>query len=139
MRQQDLDTLSRIFDHFAEGDFAAAVRHYDPEVEWIETRRHPGSWRLPWPDRAEGGLHRMAERSGTTTAARPRSWSDAGECAVAECGARAGAGCSGAETSEVFFQVWSFRDGSVVRIDDPPRRAKRRCWRHGAPAGQGER
>ena len=107
MRQQDLDTLSRIFDHFAAGDFAAAVRHYDPEVEWIETRGIPG----------HGGFRGLtALKAGFTEwlsvwddyRCETQELVDAGECAVAEVRGSGRGRMSGAETSEVFFQVWSF-------------------------------
>jgi ketosteroid isomerase-like protein len=137
MHQEDLDTLRSIFDHFAEGDFAAAVRHYDPEVEWIETRGVPG----------HGGFRGLpALKAGFTDwlsvwddyRCEVEQLIDAGERAVAEVRGSGRGRMSGAETSEIFFQVWSLRGGRVVRIENH-RTREQAMEAAGVPAGDGGR
>jgi ketosteroid isomerase-like protein len=117
LRDQDLETLRTVFGHTAEGDFGSPVLCYDPSVEWIETRGIPGhgSYR---------GLSSLREGFSEWLSVWERyrlelvELIDAGGCAVAEVRGSGRGRMSGADASEVFFQVWTFHDGRVVRIEN---------------------
>jgi uncharacterized protein len=113
----DREALRAAFDQFAQGDFRSATRLYAPEVEWIEHRGVPGGgafggfdqvrqgfrgWLSSW-DRYRLELLELVEHGDSYFAAVRGS----------------GRGVmSGAYAEDLFFQVWTFRDGRIVRIEN---------------------
>jgi ketosteroid isomerase-like protein len=111
------EALSAAFEEFAQGDFRSVTRLYDPDVEWIEHRGVPGGgefggfdqvrqgfrgWLSSW-DRYRLGLIELLESGDRYfTAVR---------------GSGRGA-LSGAYAEDMFFQVWTFRDGRIIRIEN---------------------
>ena len=113
----DREALSAAFDQFAQGDFRSATRLYAPEVEWIEHRGVPGGgefggfdqvrqgfrgWLSSW-ERYRLELIKLVQRGDRYFAAVQGS----------------GRGVmSGAYAEDLFFQVWTFRGGRIVRIEN---------------------
>ena len=113
----DREALSAAFDQFAQGDFRSATRLYASEVEWIEHRGVPGGGAFGGFDQVRQGF---------------RGWLSSWERYRLELiellqrgdryfAAVRGSGrgvMSGAYAEDLFFQVWTFRDGLIVRIEN---------------------
>jgi ketosteroid isomerase-like protein len=111
------EALERAFEQFAAGDFRTATSIYAPEVEWIEHRPVPGAGEFAGANEVRRGFRGWLA-----------SWDDyrlellelegnGGRFLAAVRGSGRGA-MSGAYAEDRFFQVWTFRDGQVVRIDN---------------------
>jgi uncharacterized protein len=113
----DREALEQAFDQFARGDFRSATAMYHPDVEWIEHRGVPGGGEFGGLDQVRQGFRGWLS-----------SWRDYRlvSLELVEAGDRyfvavkgSGTGTlSGAYAEDLFFQVWTFRDGAVVRIDN---------------------
>jgi ketosteroid isomerase-like protein len=109
--------LERAFEQFARGDFRSATALYDPAVTWVEHRGVPGGGEFTGLDGVRSGFRGWLS-----------SWQDyrlelrellgsGGRYFAAVRGSGHGA-LSGAFAEDVFFQVWTFSDGKVVRIEN---------------------
>jgi ketosteroid isomerase-like protein len=114
---RDREALEAAFEQFARGDFRSATGIYDPEVAWMEHRGVPGSGAFDGMDQVRQGFRgwlsswkdyrlELLELIGST---------DRYFAAVRGSGSGV---LSGAYAEDLFFQVWTFRDGKVVRIEN---------------------
>jgi ketosteroid isomerase-like protein len=111
------EALEQAFEQFARGDFRTVTHLYDPGVEWVEHRGVPGGGAFGGVDEVRQGFRGWLS-----------SWEqyrlellelvEAGErCFTAVRGSGRGR-LSGAYAEDLFFQVWTFRAGKVVRIEN---------------------
>jgi hypothetical protein len=113
----DRDALAAAFEQFARGDFRSATRFYDADVEWIEHRGVPGGG-------AFGGFAEVREgfRGWLSSWERYRleliELIEAGDRYFAAVRGSGRGALSGAYAEDLFFQVWTFRGGAVVRIEN---------------------
>jgi ketosteroid isomerase-like protein len=113
----DVDIVRRIFDGFGRGDFASAVALYDPEVEWIENRGIPGHGAYRGLDGVrEGFLEWLTAWDGYRCEAQELTL--AGDRVVAMVRGSGRGKLSGVDATDLFFQVWTIRDGKVARIEN---------------------
>ena len=114
MSQENVEIVRRMFDAFTGGDAAAALAAFDPEIEWDTTRIVPDG------DVYHGheGVARFFRRwLGTweESAQELKELIDAGHqviAAIRESGRGKG---SGVEVEVERFDVYSLRDGKIVR------------------------
>jgi ketosteroid isomerase-like protein len=109
--------LQRAFEQFAQGDFRSVTTLYHPDVEWIEHRGVPGAGEFEGFEEVRRGFHGWLS-----------SWQDyrlellelhgSGERLFAAVRGSGRGASSGAYAQDLFFQVWTFRDGKVARIEN---------------------
>ncbi len=109
--------LRSIFAGFAQGDFASAVASYAPDVEWEERRGVPGRGAFKGLE-GLGSAFRDWLSVWEDYRCEPIEIIDSGERVFAAVRGRGRGSRSGIETAEVFFQVWTFKDGKVARIEN---------------------
>jgi ketosteroid isomerase-like protein len=113
----DREALSAAFDQFAQGDFRSVTRLYDPAVEWVEHRGVPGGGEFGGFDQVRQGF-----RGWLSSWERYRleliELLERGERYFAAVRGSGRGVSSGAYAEDLFFQVWTFRDGRIVRIEN---------------------
>jgi ketosteroid isomerase-like protein len=111
------EALLQAFEQFASGDFRSATRFYDPAVEWIEHRLVPGAGEFGGLDDVRSGF-----RGWLSSWDRYRlellELSEHGDRYFAAVRGSGRGVSSGVPAEDLFFQVWTFRDGRVVRIEN---------------------
>ena len=113
----DREALRAAFDQFAQGDFRSATRLYAPDVEWIEHRGVPGGGEF-------GGFEQVKQgfRGWLSSWERYRleliELLQSGDRFFAAVQGSGRGVMSGAYAEDLFFQVWTFREGRIVRIEN---------------------
>lgn len=115
MSRENVEVVGRIYDALARGDFDIALSHLHPEIEWHEPPHSPSA-----------GVYRGHEGVRRSFLGWAASWSDyrldvddlleAGDDVLAKCRQRARGRASGVEVEQRLFNVWTLRDGIVVRM-----------------------
>jgi ketosteroid isomerase-like protein len=114
---ENVTLVRRIFDGFAKGDFAGAVEHYDPDIEWAENRSITGKGVYRGlAGLRDGFLDWLSAWDGYRCEADDLI--AAGDCVVASVRGSGTGKLSGAEASDAFFMVFWIRDGKVTRIEN---------------------
>jgi uncharacterized protein len=116
MSQKNVEALREIYDRLAEGDPEFFFGALDPEIEWDERD-------MPW---LEAGVYRGIPelrrffRSWLAPWARfewiPRDFIESGDHVVVTVRQRGVGKASGIEIDQTRSQVWTFRDGKVIRF-----------------------
>ncbi|HKG37189.1 MAG TPA: nuclear transport factor 2 family protein [Solirubrobacterales bacterium] len=111
-----------VYDGWARGDFRAGLDVFDPDVEFVMGRGFP-----------EAGTYRGTEELARYTRGFLEPWSQvaieledlvsAGDNLLAAVRQHGVGGGSGAATDFRYFQVWTFRDGRVFRLENFRERA----------------
>lgn len=123
MSAANVETLRRIYEGWGRGDFGAGVELYDPYVVLVLRSDFPEAG----PHYGIDAIRRymrgdfLKDFSGPTISAD--EFLDAGDSVVARVDQRATGPSSGAPVSMRYFQVWTFRGGSVIRIESIMERA----------------
>ena len=114
MSQENVKIVGRMYDAYARADFDTALSCLDPEIEFSQPADEPGggtyhghrgvieafaSWTAPWDDY-------MVE---------VENLRDCGDHVLAQTRHRARGKGSGIDVEHVIFQVWTLRNGKVVR------------------------
>jgi ketosteroid isomerase-like protein len=117
MSQENVETLRRIYERWAEGDFSAGFELYDPYVVLVLRPEFPESG----PHYGRDGIRIymredfLRDFAGATIAGQ--EFLDAGDSVVVQVDQRATGPRSGAPVHMRYYQVWTFRGGSVIRIE----------------------
>jgi ketosteroid isomerase-like protein len=112
-----VETLRRIYERWAEGDFSAGFELYDPYVVLVLRPEFPESG----PHYGRDGIRIymredfLRDFAGATIAGQ--EFLDAGDSVVVQVDQRATGPRSGAPVHMRYYQVWTFRGGSVIRIE----------------------
>jgi ketosteroid isomerase-like protein len=113
----DREGLTAAFEQFAQGDFRSVTHLYDPAVEWVEHRGVPGGGEFGGFDQVRQGF-----RGWLSSWERYRleliELLESGDRYFAAVRGSGRGALSGAYAEDLFFQVWTFRGGAVVRIDN---------------------
>ena len=117
MSRANVETLRRIYERWGEGDFSAGFELYDPFVVLVLRPEFPESG--PHYDR-DGIRTYMREDflqdfAGATITGE--EFLDAGDSVVVQVDQRATGAKSGAPVRMRYYQVWTFQNGSVIRIE----------------------
>ncbi len=116
MSRENLEIVQRIYDAFAEGDLEGAMRCFDADVEWSEPPESPGA---DTPYRGRDGARRSLD-------AWLHAWDhyelevdeliDAGKQILVRSRQRVRGKGSGIEIDQPLFNLWTLRDGRVIRM-----------------------
>lgn len=114
MSQENVEIIKRAYDAFARGDYATSLSYYDPQVEFSQPADEPGggtyygvdgvtrafrNWLTAWEDyRVE--VEELSDHGAHVLARTRHLMSGKG---------------SGAVVEQTIFQVWTLRDGRIVR------------------------
>jgi ketosteroid isomerase-like protein len=116
MSQQNVDKTREYIEAYNRRDFDAAIRHFDPDIEWV----------LPEHQRSDSaigtrGIIRFWEGLDETfdeLRLQPQEYVDAGDRVATRLRHFARGKGSGLELdAELYHQVTTFRDGTIVRIE----------------------
>jgi ketosteroid isomerase-like protein len=111
------EVLEQAFEQFAQGDFRSVTRLYDPGVEWVEHRGVPGGGAFGGVDEVRQGFRGWLSSWERYRLELIELIEQGDRCLTAVRGSGRGR-LSGAYAEDLFFQVWTFRDRKVVRIEN---------------------
>jgi len=111
-----VERVRAIYAGWARGDFAAGTEHYDPNVLLVLQPEFPDAGTYLGLDAIRAYMrHFLAGFEGVTIAAEELV--AAGDSVVARIRQQATGPRSGVPVAMGYYQVWTFRGGSVVRIE----------------------
>ena len=116
MSRENVEFVRGVYAEWGRGNFQAGVDRYDPAAVLVQ---HPG---FPEAGTYEG-LEGFADYMHTFLDAWEKvtieavELTEVGDAVVAEVAQRGIGQGSGAVTDFGYFQVWTFRDGKVVRLE----------------------
>jgi ketosteroid isomerase-like protein len=117
MAATKVETLRRIYESWAQGEFGAGFELYDEHVVLVLRSEFPEAG----PHYGRDEIRRymrddfLQDFAGATIAAE--EFLDAGDSVVVRVDQRATGPRSGAPVRMRYYQVWTFRGGCVVRIE----------------------
>jgi ketosteroid isomerase-like protein len=123
MSPANVETLQRIYEAWGRGDFAVGVELYDPHIVLVLRSEFPEAGPHYGRD-AIGRYMRedfLRDFAGATISAE--EFLDAGDTVVVSVNQQATGPRSGVPVRMCYFQVWTFRGGSVIRIESIMERA----------------
>ena len=116
MSQENVDKTRDFIDAYNRRDFEAATRDFDRDVEWVlpEHQRADSAIGRPGISRFWEGLDETFDE----LQLRPQEYVDAGDRVATRLRHYARGKGSGLELdNELYHQVITFRDGTIVRIE----------------------
>jgi ketosteroid isomerase-like protein len=117
MSQQHVETVRQIYDRWGRGDFRAGAELYDPEIQLVLRLEFPdaGTYRGPEEIRKYMREDFLADFEDASIAGE--EFLDAGDMVVVRVTQRATGPESRVPTAMSYYQVWTFRGSSVIRIE----------------------
>lgn len=117
MSQKNVETVRRIYERWARGDFRAGAELYDPYVLLVLRPEFPEAGTYCGPE--EIGRYMREDFLADFEAARiaGEEFVEAGDSVVVRVNQQATGPESGAPVAMRYYQLWTFRGGSVVRIE----------------------
>jgi ketosteroid isomerase-like protein len=114
--QENVDKAREFIDAYNRRDFDAAVRDFDPEIEWVlPARQESDSGRGPG---AALRFFKEIDEAMDELRLEPQEFIDAGDCVATRLRHHGRGRGSGVEINEeLYHQVATFRDGSIVRME----------------------
>jgi ketosteroid isomerase-like protein len=116
MSQENVETTKAFIDAYNRRDFDAAIRDFDPDVEWVlpEHQRSDSAIGAPGIIRFWEGIDETFDE----LQLKPQEFVDAGDQVATRLRHHAVGKGSGLELdNELYHQVTTFRDGTIVRIE----------------------
>jgi ketosteroid isomerase-like protein len=117
MPQDNVETVRRIYDRWGRGDFRAGMDLYDPHVLLVLRPEFPEAGAYCGPDEIRRYMRDdfLADFEGAVI--EGDEFIAAGDTVVVRVHQRATGPGSGAPVEMSYYQVWTFRGGSVIRIE----------------------
>jgi ketosteroid isomerase-like protein len=115
--EANVETLRRIFERWGEGDFSAGFELYDPHVVLVLRPEFPESGPHYGRDAIRSYMREDFLRDFAEPTISGEEFIDAGDSVIVQVDQRATGPRSGAPVSMRYYQVWTFRGGSVIRIE----------------------
>jgi ketosteroid isomerase-like protein len=116
MSQENVDKARAFIEAYNRRDFDAAVRDFDPEIEWVLPARQSSD-----SGRGEAAVRRFWERIDETMEKlqlEPQEFVDAGDRVATRLRHRGRGRESGIEIDEeLYHQLVTFADGRMIRIE----------------------
>jgi len=121
MSVENVETVRRIFDGWASGDFSAGLADLDPDVVFIVRPPFPEAVETVGLDGLRDYLVRFLD-NWETYAVEARDLRAAGEVVVADAVQRGEGKASRIEMEQPFFMLFTFRGPKITRIESILRR-----------------
>jgi ketosteroid isomerase-like protein len=117
MSQTNVEIVRGIYERWGRGDFRAGVELYDPYVLLVLRPEFPESRAYLGPDEIGRYMREdfLADLEGA--AIEGEEFLDAGDSVVVRVNQKATGPGSGAHVAIRYYQVWTFRGRSVIRIE----------------------
>jgi ketosteroid isomerase-like protein len=116
MSRENVEFLRAVYAEWERGNFSAGVDRYDPEAVLVQGEEFPEAGSYQGLDGFADYMHTFLDAWEKVTI-EAEELVDAGDSVVAavlQVGIGKG---SGASTELGYFQVWTFRDGKVIRLE----------------------
>ena len=117
MSEENVEAVRSIYQRWAEGDMRGGTELFDPEIEFVLSREFPDTGTYRGPEAISRYMRQFLEPWERLTIAA-EELTDAGDqviAAVLQSGVGVG---SGAPVDVRYWQVWTFREGRVVRLEN---------------------
>ena len=114
--QTNLEIVRSVYDQWARGNLRAGTDLYDPDVIFIPRSDLPDRGRYLGREGIREWMHRWLDAWTNFTVAA-EELTAIGESVIASVRQRGTGKQSGAPVELTFFQVWTFRGRSVIRIE----------------------
>jgi ketosteroid isomerase-like protein len=117
MSQEKVEIVRQIYAEWARGNFAAGTDLYDAYVQLVLRPEFPDARAYCGPDEIRRYMRQdfLADFEGATITGE--EFLDARDSVVVRVNQRATGPESGAPVGMRYYQVWTFRGGSVIRIE----------------------
>jgi ketosteroid isomerase-like protein len=124
MPRERVETVRRIYDGWARGDFSAGTDLYDPRVQFILRPEFPDAGVYTGPEEIRRYTEQdfLADLEGAAIAGE--EFIDAGDSVVVQVHQSATGAGSGAHVAMRYYQVWTFRGNTVIRIESVRERSE---------------
>ncbi len=117
MSERNVEIVRRIYEGWARGDFTAGVELYDPHILLVLRPEFPDPGTYHGPEGIRGYMrdHFLADFEDAQIVGE--EFIDAGDSVVVRISQRAIGPASGAPVEMSYYNVWTLRGGSVIRIE----------------------
>ena len=116
MSRDRVETVRKIYEAWAKGNFRAGTELYDPEIVLVQSEGFPERGSYAGMEGVRRYMRTFLDAWEQVTI-EAGELTDAGDSVVAEVIQRGIGKESGAEPEFRYFQVWTFRGESVIRLD----------------------
>ncbi len=117
MSGKNVETVRRIYERWGQGDFRAGVELYDPHIVLVLRPEFPESGPHYGMDAIRRYMQDDFLQDFTDPTIAGDEFHDAGDSVVVHVEQRASGPRSGAPVRMSYYQVWTFRGDSVIRIE----------------------
>jgi ketosteroid isomerase-like protein len=117
MSEENVEAIRGVYERWAEGDFAPDLDLFDPEMEFALSPEFPDTGTYRGFEAISAYMRQFLEpwERLTIVADELSDAGDAVNAAVLQRGVGAG---SGAPVEVRYVQIWTFRDGRVIRLEN---------------------
>jgi len=116
MSEENLRTLARIYEGWAQGDFAVGLDAFGEEPTLVIHSEIPDAGEYVGLDGIRAYMRRFLEAWDSLTIAA-ESVQDAGDRVLVKVRQTGVGWDSGAAVSQTYFQIWTFSGGAVTRLE----------------------
>ena len=117
MSDENVEAVRGAYERWAEGDFRAGIELFHPEAELVLSSDFTESGTYRGREEINGYMRGFVEPWERLTIAVEELTASGDSVIAAVLQSGVGVG-SGVPTSVRYFQVWTFRDGMVVRLEN---------------------
>jgi ketosteroid isomerase-like protein len=117
MSRDYVEIVRRIYERWADGDFKAGMELYDPHILLVLRPEFPDARAYLGPDEIREYMRRDFLADLEDAAIVGEEFVAAGDSVVVRINQIATGPGSGARVGIRYYQVWTFRGGSVIRIE----------------------
>jgi ketosteroid isomerase-like protein len=117
MSQKNVEIVRQIYEGWGRGDFRAGVELYDPYVLLVLRAEFPDARAYCGPEEIRKYMQNdfLADLEGAVIVGE--EFLDAGDSVVVHVNQQATGAGSGAPVGMRYYQIWTFRGRSVIRIE----------------------
>jgi ketosteroid isomerase-like protein len=117
MSRKNVELVRQIYERWGRGDFGAGTDLYDPHVLLVLRPEFPDAGAYCGPDQIRRYMREdfLADLEGAVIVGE--EFLDAGDSVVVHVNQQATGAGSGAPVGMRYYQVWTFRGRSVIRIE----------------------
>lgn len=117
MDEKPIEIIRRVYERWAEGDFTAGGELYDDASVFVLSSDFPDSGIYLGPEQMKKYMHGFLEPWENITI-ECLDLSESGDTVIAEVRQSGEGSRSGAATAFTYFQVWTFRTGTLMRLQN---------------------